>query len=71
MRANGTMNPQIVGKSVEAIAKLANLTNVPCMQQEYLLARETEVGHNVPYSREKLTPILGFYVEKNVDDYSN
>lgn len=67
MRANGSMNPQIVGKSVETIAKLANLTNVPSSAR-VLIAEETEVGHNVPYSREKLAPILGFYVEKNVDD---
>lgn len=66
MRANGSMNPQIVGKSVETIVKLAGLTNVPATAR-VLIAEETEVGHNVPYSREKLAPILGFYVEKNVD----
>lgn len=66
MRANGSMNPQIVGKSVEAIAKLAGLTNVPSTAR-VLIAEETEVGHNVPYSREKLAPILAFYVEKDVE----
>lgn len=66
MRANGSMNPQIVGKSVETIAKLASLHNVPSSAR-VLIAEETEVGHNVPYSREKLAPILGFFVEKNLD----
>lgn len=66
MRANGSMNPQIVGKSVETIAKLASLNNVPASAR-VLIAEETEVGPNVPYSREKLTPILAFYVEKDVD----
>lgn len=66
MRANGTMNPQIVGRSVETICNLANLTNVP-QGIRVLIARETKVGHNVPYSREKLTPILAFYVENDVD----
>lgn len=61
MRANGTMNPQIVGKSVEHIAKLANL-KIPAGTR-VLLAEETRVGHNVPYSREKLAPILAFYTE--------
>ncbi len=65
MRSNGTMNPQIVGKSVETIAKLANL-NIPAGTR-ILLAEETRVGHNVPYSREKLTPILAFYCEENVE----
>ncbi|MEG2936606.1 MAG: aldehyde dehydrogenase family protein, partial [Clostridium sp.] len=67
MRANGSMNPQIVGKSVAVIVKLAGLTNVPSTAR-VLIAEETEVGHNVPYSREKLAPILAFYVEKNIDD---
>lgn len=66
MRANGTMNPQIVGKSVETICKLANLNNVPSTAK-VLVARETKVGPDVAYSREKLTPILAFYVEKNID----
>lgn len=61
MRANGSMNPQIVGRSVEHIAKLANL-NIPAGTR-VLIAEETRVGHNVPYSREKLAPILAFYTE--------
>ncbi|AIG26996.1 MULTISPECIES: acetaldehyde dehydrogenase (acetylating) [Brevibacillus] len=63
MRANGTMNPQIVGKSVQHIAKLANL-EVP-ESTRVLIAEETEVGSKVPYSREKLAPILAFYTEDN------
>lgn len=67
MRANGTMNPQIVGKSPQDIAKLAGLENVP-VTARVLMPRETKVGHSYPFSREKLTTILTFYVEKNVDD---
>lgn len=66
LRPNGTMNPQIVGKSVEHIAQLAGL-NVP-KSARVLIARETKVGNGVPYSREKLAPILAFYVEETVDD---
>ncbi|MBU3191163.1 acetaldehyde dehydrogenase (acetylating) [Clostridium bowmanii] len=62
LRSNGSMNPQIVGKSVEAIAKMANL-NVPTGAR-VLIAEETNVGHKYPYSREKLAPILGFYCEE-------
>ena len=61
MRPNGTMNPQIVGRSVEYIAKLADL-QVPAGTR-VLIAEETRVGNNVPYSREKLGPILAFYTE--------
>lgn len=66
MRPNGTMNPQIVGKSVEYIVKLADLKNVPSTAR-VLIARETRVGHDVPYSREKLGPILAFYVEPSLE----
>ncbi|PEX93268.1 acetaldehyde dehydrogenase (acetylating) [Bacillus cereus] len=63
MRANGSMNPQIVGKSVEHIASLAKL-NIPTSAR-VLIAEETHVGNHVPYSREKLAPILAFYTEKD------
>ncbi|MDK2564068.1 acetaldehyde dehydrogenase (acetylating) [Romboutsia sedimentorum] len=66
MRANGSMNPQIVGKSVQTICELAKLSNVP-KNSRVLIARENKVGHNVAYSREKLTPILAFYIEENVE----
>lgn len=65
LRANGTMNPAIVGKSVEVLAELAGL-NIPSGIR-VLISEQTTVGKNNPYSREKLTPILAFYVEENVD----
>lgn len=64
LRANGTMNPAIVGKSAQDIARLAGLKNVPS-DARVLIARESEVGPKFPYSREKLCPILAFYVEKD------
>ena len=62
LRANGTMNPAIVGKSVETVAKLAGLTRVPPTAR-VLVARETGVGPGYPYSNEKLGLILAYYVE--------
>lgn len=67
LRANFTMNPQIVGKSVEHIAKLAGLKNIPASAR-VLVGRETKVGNDAPYSKEKLAPILGLFVEDSVDD---
>ena len=61
MRANNTMNPAIVGKSVQTIAKMAGIT-VP-EGTRVLVSEQTEVGPNHPYSREKLCPILAFFVE--------
>lgn len=61
MRANNTMNPAIVGKSVQKIAQMAGIT-VP-EGTRVLVSRQTEVGPTHPYSREKLCPILAFFVE--------
>ncbi|WP_130870661.1 acetaldehyde dehydrogenase (acetylating) [Intestinimonas massiliensis (ex Afouda et al. 2020)] len=62
LRPNGTMNPAIVGKSVETVAKLAGLTRVP-KDARVLVAKETGVGKGHPYSSEKLGLILACYVE--------
>lgn len=63
LRGNGTMNPKIVGKSAKVIADMAGIT-IP-EGTRVLVSRQTEVGKNNPYSREKLCPILAFYVEEN------
>ena len=63
MRANGTMNPKIVGRSAQTIAEMAGIT-IP-QGTKVLISMQTRVGKDNPYSREKLCPILGFYVEDN------
>ena len=67
LRANGTMNPQIVGRSVKVIAELAGLDRVPPTAR-VLVAKEDGVGRGHPYSNEKLAPILGFYTGKDYKD---
>src|SRR5688500_13318831 len=54
------LNPQIVGRSVETIAKMAGLT-VPAGTR-CLMADVDGVGREHPLSMEKLSPILAFYV---------
>lgn len=61
MRSNNTMNPAIVGKSVQTIAKMAGI-QVP-EETRVLVSEQTEVGPKKPFSREKLCPILALYVE--------
>lgn len=63
LRANGTMNPQIVGKSAQVIADLAEI-DIP-EGTRVLVAKETGIGFGHPYSNEKLAPILGFYTAEN------
>lgn len=61
LRANGTMNPAIVGKSVARIAEMAGIS-IPAGTR-VLVSEQTTVSKKNPYSREKLCPILAFYVE--------
>lgn len=65
LRADGSINPQVVGKTAVEVAKLAGLT-VPAGTR-VLIARETEAGPTRPYSREKLCPVLAFFVERDED----
>lgn len=67
LRANGTMNPEIVGKSVKTIASLARLDRVP-EDARVLVAKETGVGRGHPYSNEKLGPIMAFYTGSDYVD---
>ena len=57
------MNPQVVGRSVQVIARLAEI-DVPA-EARVLIAEEDGVGRGHPYSNEKLAPILAFYCEGN------
>ena len=66
LRPGGTMNPAIVGKSVSTLVKLAGLSGVPATAR-VLVARETGVGKDHPYSNEKLGLILAYYVEPDED----
>lgn len=61
MRANGTMNPKIVGRTAQTIAEMAGIS-IP-QGTRVLLSFQTTVDKANPYSREKLCPILAFYVE--------
>lgn len=55
-----SLNPAIVGKSVEVITKMAGITAPPGTR--CLLADVAGVGRDFPLSMEKLSPILAFYV---------
>src|SRR5438128_2197816 len=60
-----SLNPAIVGKSVEVIAKMAGLSVPPGTR--CLLADVGGVGRDFPLSMEKLSPILAFYVADGLE----
>ncbi|MEX2415039.1 MAG: acetaldehyde dehydrogenase (acetylating) [Paenibacillaceae bacterium] len=55
----GSLNAKVVGRSAKAIAQLAGI-DVPA-GTIMLLAEESEVGKDYPFSVEKLSPILALY----------
>ena len=59
-RGNGSMNPAIVGRDAMTIAKIAGI-EVPAGTR-LLISDEQGVGAKFPFSKEKLTALLGFYV---------
>ena len=60
-----SLNPAIVGRSVEVIAKMAGISIPPGTR--CLLADVGGVGREHPLSMEKLSPILAFYVEEGIE----
>ncbi|WP_081260440.1 acetaldehyde dehydrogenase (acetylating) [Parageobacillus thermoglucosidasius] len=65
---NGALNAKIVGKSPQVIAEMAGI-EVPS-DTKVLIAEETNVGKEYPFSVEKLSPILAFYTVKNMEEAS-
>jgi acetaldehyde dehydrogenase (acetylating) len=61
VRPDGSINPRVVGRPATAIAALAEV-EVPA-ETRVLIARLTGVGAQYPLSKEKLSPVLAFYVE--------
>ena len=68
-RPSGALNPEIVGKPAQHLAKLAGFS-VP-QGTKILVAREEEAGPAQPYSMEKLCPVLAFYVMGNEEAVLN
>ncbi len=65
-RPDGSLNPQIVGKTADVLADLAGIS-IPA-GTKVLMARQQEAGPNQPYSMEKLCPVLAFYVMDREED---
>ena len=64
-RPDGSLSPDIVGRSAEALAQKAGFS-VPT-GTKILVAKEQEAGSTRPYSMEKLCPVLAFFVMENED----
>ncbi len=58
-KPNGAMNPAIVGQTAQTVAKLAGIS-IP-ESTKLLISDEPGVGPRFPFSKEKLTALIGFY----------
>lgn len=57
------MNPKVVGRSPQAIGALSGI-RIPDTTR-VIIAEEISVGHEYPFSVEKLCPVLAFYTVKD------
>ncbi len=64
-----SMSAKVVGRSPKRIAELAGISAPP--ETRVLVARLKGVGDQYPLSREKLSPILGFYVVRSLEEGVN
>lgn len=62
-RPDNSINPEIVGKTAVEISRKINI----CVPEntKVLISEQKYVSPKNPYSREKLCPVLAFYVEKD------
>ncbi|WP_094607006.1 acetaldehyde dehydrogenase (acetylating) [Sporomusa silvacetica] len=62
-RPDDSINPEFVGKSAIDLAQIGGI----CVPEntKVLISEQKYVSHSNPYSREKLCPVLAFYVEKD------
>ena len=63
--APGKINPKIVGKSAAFIAGIAGITVKD--EVRVLVAEETIIGKEIPFSLEKLSPVLALYKAEKYD----
>jgi len=66
---NGALNAKIVGKTPQVIAEMAGI-EIPS-DAKVLVAEETNVGKEYPFSIEKLSTILAFYTVKDMEEASH
>lgn len=64
--APGKINPKIVGKSPQVVAKMAGLS-IPD-DVRVLIAEESNIGKDIPFSLEKLSPLYALYTVRDHDE---
>jgi len=61
MYGEGHLNPDIIGQPATKIAEMAGIS-LPAGQDKVLLVPEDKIAYTEVFSKEKLSPVLAFYV---------
>ena len=61
MWPDGKLSPAVIGQSATVIAQRAGFTDIAARNPLILMVEEDGVGHEHPFSGEKLSPVLALY----------
>ena len=61
MWRDGKLSPAVIGQSATVIAQKAGFDDIAARAPRILMVEEDGVGHDHPYSGEKLSPVLALY----------
>ena len=64
---NGKLDSAVTAQSAPRIAALAHLSGAQFEQARFLMAEETGIGADYPYSGEKISPVLTVYRARDFD----
>ena len=68
MWPDGKLSPRVIGQSARVIAERAGFADVAKRNPCILMVEETGVGHDHPFSGEKLSPVLTLYRVRDFDE---
>lgn len=67
MWQDGKLSPSVIGQSAKTVAERAGLTEIAEQSPTILLVEEDGIGHEHPFSGEKLCPVLTIYTASDFD----
>ncbi len=67
MWPEGKLSPAVIGQSATEIARKAGWADIAARQPRILMVEEDGIGHDHPFSGEKLSPVLAIYGAADFD----
>ncbi|MEO8938738.1 MAG: aldehyde dehydrogenase family protein [Burkholderiaceae bacterium] len=70
MWPEGKLSPEVIGQSATEIARKAGWPDIAAKKPRILMVDEDGIGHDHPFSGEKLSPVLALYRAKDFESAS-